>query len=208
MTALFTSCAVNVSSLPALQVALMLVDALLLAEPHMPIHTRSSDALLLSQCAPPPAFWSDGGSPCALREYLPAPPRCGSVLDPDLDGFIQLGDHILPMIASAAAAAKANAPDSEEAEDLHEAALLIDRVHCRQLYRFVGSVILTPSEISPSWKTRKGLDQVAFEIANLAEQDSGESGISLEGVVLLFFHTRSLPCEGLVLIITQYYICW
>jgi hypothetical protein len=81
----------------------MLLDALLLAEEHLHIHVGGRRTLLLSQCG-------------------------SAELDPELDGFVQLSDAVVPMIAAAAAAAEAG---SRAAADLGAAAALIARIHRR-----------------------------------------------------------------------------
>eukprot|EP00966_Prymnesium_polylepis_P016261 375164-Prymnesium_polylepis.1 len=98
----------------------MLLDALLLAEPHMPLHLPGGRSLLLSEA--------------------------GTDADPRLDGFVQLSDAIVPMVAAAAAAAP---PGSEAAAALGDAAALLERIHRRQLYRYVGSVVVRADEMQP-----------------------------------------------------------
>ena len=75
----------------AQQVALMLCDALVLAEPHLPVQLPGGRQILLHEC--------------------------GSGSDPSLDGFLQLSDAIVPLLLAEAAKPDA-APDLMRAAEL------------------------------------------------------------------------------------------
>jgi HD superfamily phosphohydrolase len=96
--------------------------------------------------------------------------ECGGAKDDDLVGFLQLNDGILQLVEFEATRAVYMGVHDER---LQAASKLLARLRLRQLYRFVGSVVLEAGEVRRrGWGTRAGLLPIVAEIAELTTTTS------------------------------------
>mmetsp|Transcript_28893 Transcript_28893/g.74227 ORF Transcript_28893/g.74227 Transcript_28893/m.74227 type:complete len:581 (+) Transcript_28893:554-2296(+) len=125
-----------------------------------------ADALHLADASECMRITGDEGRRLRLSE-------CGTAKDVHLDGFMQLDDAILRTVHHEA---------RREAGDAHlqQASRLLGRIDRRDLYRFVGSVVVPPGEdLGKEWRTPSGLVDICAEIASIAAElasGSGEGG--------------------------------
>ena len=101
--------------------------------------------------------------------------ECGGAKDDDLVGFLQLNDGILQLVDFEATRARYMGVQDER---LQAASKLLARLRQRQLYRFVGSVVLEAGEVRRrGWGTRAGLLPIVAEVAELTTTTSGATPI-------------------------------
>ena len=131
-----------------------------------------ADALHLADASPSLRVLGRHGKPLRLSE-------CGSAADERLEGYLQLTDGVLDLVrfeakrveaaaeAATEAAAEAAAVAAAEADSLIAAHAILRELDERELYRFVGSVVLPRAEAS-RWASKQSVQAALSEIAELA----------------------------------------
>ena len=137
-----------------------------------------ADAFTLADESPRLRVYGRGGVPLRLSE-------CGTAKDVGLEGYLQLDDSVTTLVRHEARRAEAEGHVANEPAEavaaaaaaatagcakLRAADSLLTRIERRQLYRFVGSVVLPPGEASQRWRGKQGLSTACAEIAQLAAE--------------------------------------